>query len=211
MQTRKRKFATEWQRSDPEFSKCILSGIPTFDALLNFVGLLSNKNHKKSHKEEEPEKHMKHSFGNPEDRKKGGGDEDRPSDKDGNKERRKSKDTSSAWFFEAPVMSYHWIDRALDITKVSCTFWLLALYLSFLLFEFMRHFLDQCLSNTRIHAVQVRYCSENIKRLIYFSSYEVCGKIIGSFFAKDHPHHKVTAFPALNIYILCISLSDVCR
>lgn len=171
------------------------------------MGLLSNKNHKKSHKEEEPEKHMKHSFGNPEDRKKGGGDEDRPSDKDGNKERRKSKDTSSAWFFEAPVMSYHWIDRALDITKVSCTFWLLALYLSFLLFEFMRHFLDQCLSNTRIHAVQVRYCSENIKRLIYFSSYEVCGKIIGSFFAKDRSFCSVRTFCralncGLDVYII---------
>ncbi|XP_044351346.1 uncharacterized protein [Triticum aestivum] len=110
------KFDAEWQRSDPEFSKYILSGIPTFDALLNFVSLLSNKNHKKS-REEESEKHMKQSFGNLEDRKEGGGDEDPPSDKDGNKERRKKKDTSSAWFFEAPVMPFHWIDRGSDIVK----------------------------------------------------------------------------------------------
>ncbi|KAF6982050.1 hypothetical protein CFC21_000488 [Triticum aestivum] len=108
------KFDAEWQRSDPEFSKYILSGIPTFDALLNFVSLLSNKNHKKS-REEESENHMKQSFGNLEDHREGGGDEDPPSD--GNKERQKKKDTSSAWFFEAPVMPFHWIDRASNIVK----------------------------------------------------------------------------------------------
>lgn len=40
--------------------------------------------------------------------------------------------------------------------------------------------------------VQVKYCSENSKRLIHFSTCEVYGKTIGSFLPKDHPLRKVT-------------------
>lgn len=39
---------------------------------------------------------------------------------------------------------------------------------------------------------QVKYCSENSKRLIHFSTCEVYGKTIGSFLPKDHPLRKVT-------------------
>ncbi|RWW74647.1 hypothetical protein BHE74_00017400 [Ensete ventricosum] len=38
--------------------------------------------------------------------------------------------------------------------------------------------------------LQVRYCSENNKRLIHFSTCEVYGKTIGSFLPKDHPLRK---------------------
>ncbi|KAH0467062.1 hypothetical protein IEQ34_004300 [Dendrobium chrysotoxum] len=38
--------------------------------------------------------------------------------------------------------------------------------------------------------IQVRYCSENGKRLILFSTCEVFGKTIGSFLPKDHPLRK---------------------
>lgn len=121
------KFAEVWERSDPTFSKYLIPGIPSFDALLNFMGVLSNKIHKKTHKEEEAKKQMKHPSANSEDRNKGAGDEDPPSDRDGTgQERRKNKDTSSAWFFEAPVMPFHWIARAQDTAEVSYTFWLSA-------------------------------------------------------------------------------------
>lgn len=39
--------------------------------------------------------------------------------------------------------------------------------------------------------VQVKYCSENSKRLIHFSTCEVYGKTIGGFLPKDHPLRKV--------------------
>lgn len=39
--------------------------------------------------------------------------------------------------------------------------------------------------------MQVKYCSENNKRLIHFSTCEVYGKTIGSFLPKDHPLRKV--------------------
>ncbi|WOL11900.1 UDP-D-apiose/UDP-D-xylose synthase 2 [Canna indica] len=37
----------------------------------------------------------------------------------------------------------------------------------------------------------VRYCTENNKRLIHFSTCEVYGKTIGSYLPKDHPLRKV--------------------
>jgi len=40
-------------------------------------------------------------------------------------------------------------------------------------------------------SMQVRYCSENGKRLIHFSTCEVYGKTIGSFLPKDHPLRQV--------------------
>ena len=40
--------------------------------------------------------------------------------------------------------------------------------------------------------VQVKYCSENNKRLIHFSTSEVYGKTIGSFLPKDSPLRQVT-------------------
>jgi hypothetical protein len=40
--------------------------------------------------------------------------------------------------------------------------------------------------------VQAKYCSENDRRLIHFSTCEVYGKTIGSFLPKDHPLRKVT-------------------
>lgn len=39
--------------------------------------------------------------------------------------------------------------------------------------------------------VQVKYCSENGKRLIHFSTCEVYGKTIGSFLPKDSPLRQV--------------------
>lgn len=38
---------------------------------------------------------------------------------------------------------------------------------------------------------QVKYCSENNKRLIHFSTCEVYGKTIGSFLPKDSPLRQV--------------------
>ncbi|KAM0840145.1 hypothetical protein ACQ4PT_059848 [Festuca glaucescens] len=42
-----------------------------------------------------------------------------------------------------------------------------------------------------VPCLQVKYCSENSKRLIHFSTCEVYGKTIGSFLPKDHPLRKV--------------------
>lgn len=39
--------------------------------------------------------------------------------------------------------------------------------------------------------LQVKYCSENNKRLIHFSTCEVYGKTIGSYLPKDHPLRQV--------------------
>ena len=46
---------------------------------------------------------------------------------------------------------------------------------------------------------QVKYCSENNKRLIHFSTCEVYGKTIGSFLPKDSPLRQV-AFPFPNLF-----------
>jgi hypothetical protein len=50
---------------------------------------------------------------------------------------------------------------------------------------------------------QVKYCSENNKRLIHFSTCEVYGKTIGSFLSKDHLLRKVTKLP-LRVIAPCI-------
>ncbi|KAG6523700.1 hypothetical protein ZIOFF_013576 [Zingiber officinale] len=39
-------------------------------------------------------------------------------------------------------------------------------------------------------AARLRYCSENNKRVIHFSTCEVYGKTIGSFLPNDHPLRK---------------------
>uniref|UniRef100_A0A8I7B402 NAD-dependent epimerase/dehydratase domain-containing protein n=1 Tax=Hordeum vulgare subsp. vulgare TaxID=112509 RepID=A0A8I7B402_HORVV len=51
--------------------------------------------------------------------------------------------------------------------------------------------LDTIYSNFIDALPVVKYCSENGKRLIHFSTCEVYGKTIGSFLPKDHPLRKV--------------------
>jgi UDP-apiose/xylose synthase len=51
-------------------------------------------------------------------------------------------------------------------------------------------------------APQVKYCSENSKRLIHFSTCEVYGKTIGSFLPKDHPLRKVPAQSYTPFYLV---------
>ncbi|KAE8811237.1 UDP-D-apiose/UDP-D-xylose synthase [Hordeum vulgare] len=51
--------------------------------------------------------------------------------------------------------------------------------------------LDTIYSNLIDVLPVVKYCSENGKRLIHFSTCEVYGKTIGSFLPKDHPLRKV--------------------
>jgi len=53
---------------------------------------------------------------------------------------------------------------------------------------------------------QVKYCSENNKRLIHFSTCEVYGKTIGSFLPKDHPLRKVTIIPPRRRLTLCLHI-----
>ena len=43
--------------------------------------------------------------------------------------------------------------------------------------------------------MQVKYCSENGKRLIHFSTCEVYGKTIGCYLPKDSPLRQVTRQP----------------
>lgn len=51
--------------------------------------------------------------------------------------------------------------------------------------------------------LQVKYCSENNKRLIHFSTCEVYGKTIGSFLPKDHPLRQVNfASPSVIISVV---------
>ncbi|KAM3406039.1 hypothetical protein ACQJBY_000220 [Aegilops geniculata] len=185
------QFAAECERFYQELRKDLIPGIPTFDALLTFVGLLSNKNHKKIHEQEQSAKHIKHSSVNPDDRNKGGRDEDPPSDKDeNNQERRKNKDTSSAWFFESPMMPYHWIGMMTKNMVFLVMICAPADYNMQLLDDIYYNFIDAL--------PVVSYCSENIKLLFYFTC-EVCVKIIGRFIAKDHPHHKETDFFELKV------------
>ncbi|KAG6524675.1 hypothetical protein ZIOFF_014610 [Zingiber officinale] len=54
--------------------------------------------------------------------------------------------------------------------------------------------LDTIYSNFIDALPVVRYCSENSKRLIHFSTCEVYGKTIGSFLPKDHPLRKEPEF-----------------
>ena len=67
-------------------------------------------------------------------------------------------------------------------------------------------------SASRVRALQVKYCSENNKRLIHFSTCEVYGKTIGSFLPKDHPLRKVMTNSAHNVSVLgvCHSVAFVC-
>ncbi|KAK8914327.1 hypothetical protein KSP39_PZI023408 [Platanthera zijinensis] len=57
--------------------------------------------------------------------------------------------------------------------------------------------LDTIYSNFIDALPVVRYCSENSKRLIHFSTCEVYGKTIGSFLPKDHPLRKEPDFYVL--------------
>ncbi|PKU82645.1 UDP-D-apiose/UDP-D-xylose synthase 2 [Dendrobium catenatum] len=57
--------------------------------------------------------------------------------------------------------------------------------------------LDTIYSNFIDALPVVRYCSENDKRLIHFSTCEVYGKTIGSFLPKDHPLRKEPEFYVL--------------
>ncbi|CAL9191460.1 unnamed protein product [Musa hybrid cultivar] len=57
--------------------------------------------------------------------------------------------------------------------------------------------LDTIYSNFIDALPVVRYCSENNKRLIHFSTCEVYGKTIGSFLPKDHPLRKEPEFYVL--------------
>ncbi|KAJ8493791.1 hypothetical protein OPV22_015512 [Ensete ventricosum] len=54
--------------------------------------------------------------------------------------------------------------------------------------------LDTIYSNFIDALPVVRYCSENNKRLIHFSTCEVYGKTLGSFLPKDHPLRKEPEF-----------------
>ncbi|KAM0840144.1 hypothetical protein ACQ4PT_059848 [Festuca glaucescens] len=54
--------------------------------------------------------------------------------------------------------------------------------------------LDTIYSNFIDALPVVKYCSENSKRLIHFSTCEVYGKTIGSFLPKDHPLRKEPEF-----------------
>ncbi|CAD5171282.1 unnamed protein product [Musa acuminata subsp. malaccensis] len=53
--------------------------------------------------------------------------------------------------------------------------------------DYNTRLLDTIYSNFIDALPVVRYCSENNKRLIHFSTCEVYGKTIGSFLPKDHP------------------------
>ncbi|KAG0483178.1 hypothetical protein HPP92_011262 [Vanilla planifolia] len=57
--------------------------------------------------------------------------------------------------------------------------------------------LDTIYSNFIDALPVVRYCSENGKRLIHFSTCEVYGKTIGSFLPKDHPLREEPEFYVL--------------
>ncbi|EMS59382.1 Bifunctional polymyxin resistance protein ArnA [Triticum urartu] len=57
--------------------------------------------------------------------------------------------------------------------------------------------LDTIYSNFIDALPVVKYCSENSKRLIHFSTCEVYGKTIGSFLPKDHPLRKEPEFYVL--------------
>nr|XP_029117743.1 UDP-D-apiose/UDP-D-xylose synthase 2-like isoform X1 [Elaeis guineensis]XP_029117744.1 UDP-D-apiose/UDP-D-xylose synthase 2-like isoform X1 [Elaeis guineensis] len=48
----------------------------------------------------------------------------------------------------------------------------------------------------------VKYCSENSKRLIHFSTCEVYGKTIGSFLPKDHPLRQVLLRPVYHFFYI---------
>jgi nucleoside-diphosphate-sugar epimerase len=63
--------------------------------------------------------------------------------------------------------------------------------------------LDTIYSNFIDALPVVKYCSENNKRLIHFSTCEVYGKTVGSFLPKDHPLRKVTIIPPC--LTLCLS------
>jgi hypothetical protein len=62
-----------------------------------------------------------------------------------------------------------------------------------------------------VPCLQVKYCSENSKRLIHFSTCEVYGKTVGSFLPKDHPlrkvmtnsifHHPLPLLSVLGVYV----------
>ncbi|PIA54839.1 hypothetical protein AQUCO_00901020v1 [Aquilegia coerulea] len=58
--------------------------------------------------------------------------------------------------------------------------------------------LDTIYSNFIDALPVVKYCSENNKRLIHFSTCEVYGKTIGSFLPKDHPLRQDPEFYVLN-------------
>ncbi|XP_058088076.1 UDP-D-apiose/UDP-D-xylose synthase 2-like isoform X1 [Magnolia sinica] len=57
--------------------------------------------------------------------------------------------------------------------------------------------LDTIYSNFIDAIPVVKYCSENNKRLIHFSTCEIYGKTIGSFLPKDHPLRQDPAFYVL--------------
>ncbi|PKA47567.1 UDP-glucuronic acid decarboxylase 5 [Apostasia shenzhenica] len=57
--------------------------------------------------------------------------------------------------------------------------------------------LDTIYSNFIDALPVVKYCSENGKRLIHFSTCEVYGKTVGSFLPKDHPLRKEPEFYVL--------------
>eukprot|EP01018_Ginkgo_biloba_P003221 Gb_06861 [translate_table: standard] len=57
--------------------------------------------------------------------------------------------------------------------------------------------LDTIYSNFTDALPVVRYCTDNNKRLIHFSTCEVYGKTIGSFLAKDHPLRQEPDFYVL--------------
>lgn len=43
-----------------------------------------------------------------------------------------------------------------------------------------------CVCNLIVHVMQIKYCTENNKRLIHFSTCEVYGKTIGSFLPEEY-------------------------
>ncbi|XP_047050147.1 zinc finger CCCH domain-containing protein 4-like [Lolium rigidum] len=96
--------------------KLPIPGIPTFECLLNYVNIMSNKEHEKADKSEKSGQNNLAIADRGGD-KKGTGDKDPANDKDGKEQRKKNK-SSSTWFFESPVMPYRWIGRSLCLTKV---------------------------------------------------------------------------------------------
>lgn len=58
--------------------------------------------------------------------------------------------------------------------------------------------LDTIYSNFMDALPVVRYCSDNSKRLIHFSTCEVYGKTVGSFLPKDHPLRQDPEFYVLS-------------
>ncbi|KAI5057404.1 hypothetical protein GOP47_0027419 [Adiantum capillus-veneris] len=58
--------------------------------------------------------------------------------------------------------------------------------------------LDTIYSNFTDALPVVRYCSDNSKRLIHFSTCEVYGKTVGSFLPKDHPFRQEPDFYVLS-------------